>query len=128
MCYGCWAEMGYPTSTSEAVAHAADLMRVALDYPVGGNFHIVVEDWNVEDDHIEYCRQQVAQKLDGTYDWSWLRPWMGDRFNIDPAQLLHETKMGAALAALSEADRGAALAMAEGWRVDDTDEVDRTEA
>jgi hypothetical protein len=53
MCYGCWVEEGKLAVMSDAVLKAAPLIRAADDC---GAMHIVVSDWNLDDDHIEFCK------------------------------------------------------------------------
>ena len=56
MCEACWIDAGSPMIRNEQTEAAADLIRklYALE-PVGGNCHIVTDDWNLEDSGIDYC-------------------------------------------------------------------------
>lgn len=56
MCLGCYEEDGSPAIVNEqTVAAAAAIERVFECSCVGGNAHIVVDDWNVDDEAINYC-------------------------------------------------------------------------
>lgn len=52
MCVGCWEEEGSPSIVNERVVATAELLKRCHSY---GACHIVVEDWNLEDEHIEHC-------------------------------------------------------------------------
>jgi len=51
MCQHCYESEGSPVPGADARAIASRLNEVD---PFGG-CHIVVEDWNMEDEHIQYC-------------------------------------------------------------------------
>lgn len=51
MCYGCYEEAGKPKPEAEALRLGPLLREVN---PFGG-CHIVVEDWNLEEEHIDFC-------------------------------------------------------------------------
>lgn len=51
MCMGCYLEAGSPKPSAEAIR--VGLLLRPID-PFGG-CHIVREDWNVEDEHIDFC-------------------------------------------------------------------------
>lgn len=91
MCRGCWSEMGEPAHRNDRVRAAA--LSVARLYEVhgaGGGMHIVTDDWNLEDSSLDFCEHQ--RELD-------------DR----ERRVLH------ALRDLTFKERGAALAMWEGF-------------
>ncbi|PWJ93524.1 hypothetical protein C8D77_101203 [Mesorhizobium loti] len=52
MCYGCYKEAGEPKIFSGLVMVAAAMAKEIDNY---GAFHIVVDDMNIEDHHLEYC-------------------------------------------------------------------------
>lgn len=57
MCAGCWAEAGSPKIDNEKTrAAAAAIDRVYEFSGAGGNLHIVVDDWNLEDSSLEWCK------------------------------------------------------------------------
>jgi hypothetical protein len=50
---GCWEEEGRPFKMTDTVREWAPKFAEADHF---GPLHIIVEDWNLEDDNIEYCR------------------------------------------------------------------------
>lgn len=60
MCESCYREYGSPRVVSQRVKDAAELIRIVYEYsPVGGNCHIVFDDWNIEDSHIDWCLNEA---------------------------------------------------------------------
>ena len=60
MCEACWAEYGRPTIVNEKTEAALALVRQVYDALMGGaggNLHIVLDDWNIENSSIEYCQR-----------------------------------------------------------------------
>ena len=56
MCYGCYEEEGKPSIINKATRAAAKLIESVYDFSeVGGNAHVVVNDWNLDDDDIQWC-------------------------------------------------------------------------
>lgn len=54
MCYGCWEDFGFPMIRNERTEAAAVLVRDVYEHsPVGGNLHVIADDWNIEDEHFE---------------------------------------------------------------------------
>lgn len=69
MCYGCWEEAGFPKFDSPKIREAARLVTTLYEMPdggVGGNLHIVTDDWNLETEHLEWCRDHIVK---GGNDW-----------------------------------------------------------
>ena len=93
MCFGCWEEQGRPQVNSEAVSLAArtvaELYTVHL---VGGKMHIVTDDWNVEDEDVEFCKEEIEKDGD----------------ELERACL-------AAFLALTQTERASALALERGF-------------
>jgi hypothetical protein len=58
MCYDCWTGFGSPvefTATTEATAAlVSKLYEIAI---YGGNLHVVIDDWNIDDDDLARCRR-----------------------------------------------------------------------
>ncbi len=123
MCYGCWEEAGKPTTDTPAVRHAAKMVEQLYEHPnciVGGNLHIVTDDWNIEDSNLEFCRYCIEHEgqmpLDDDAADFHKRYNDEKRANPDPPdQLDVERQCLEALAALSEEDRHAALALNDGF-------------
>ena len=54
MCTGCWEEYGSPKIISPATVMACGLVNRVYHYDgVGGNLHVQLDDWNIEDEHWE---------------------------------------------------------------------------
>lgn len=54
MCEGCYAEYGSPTIRNEKTDAAAALIaRVYEQNCVGGNLHVQLDDWNIEDEFFD---------------------------------------------------------------------------
>lgn len=70
MCINCWVEVGSPNIVNEKTKNAAELITELYeqeDCGVGGYAHIVVDDWNLDDNSIDYCIG-VAKKGEGDYE------------------------------------------------------------
>lgn len=107
MCYGCYEEYGAPTTASEAARRAAALVNRVYDFSmVGGNLHIVLDDWNIEDSNLDYC-DGVLRNLEAGKPDQWT--------DINPDQNAAERECLNALRALSEKERAAALAVHSGF-------------
>ncbi len=68
MCSGCWDGYGQPTIVNEKTEAALALVRQVYDAPggnVGGNLHIVLDDWNLETGSIEWCLEQSGARRVG---------------------------------------------------------------
>lgn len=62
MCYGCYKEYGEPKIVSDETHQAAKLIgQVYESSTVGGNLHIVVDDWNLEDEHLDFCAGAIEK-------------------------------------------------------------------
>ncbi len=60
MCDGCWDEYGKPDIVNEKTEAALALVRQVYAAPrggAGGRLHIVLDDWNLEDEHIYWCHK-----------------------------------------------------------------------
>lgn len=91
MCQGCYADYGSPAIISEATQAAAKLVEAVYDEDMmGGRLHVVLDDFNIEDEHLE-----------GLYDAS----------NATKA----ERECYEAFKALTVDERASALALWEGW-------------
>ena len=55
MCLNCWDEEGRPYKVTDAVRQWAPRFAQTDEF---GPLHIVVSDWNLEDDNINFCRKQ----------------------------------------------------------------------
>lgn len=125
MCYGCWEEVGKPTIDTTAVRAAAEAVAAVYEYScVGGNLHIVLDDWNLDDGNLEFCRQCIegagVMPLDGSTFPAHLRYNDKKRLNADPPeQLAAEQRCYELFRALTEEERASALALSDGfWTID----------
>ena len=130
MCYGCWTEAGKPQIDTPAVRAAAAAVAEVYEHScVGGNLHIVLDDWNIEDDNLEFCRGCIEGKgampgiEEGSPHWAFNER---RRANPDPPeQLAAEQKCYELFKALSLDERSAALALRDGfWEPPAADAVD----
>lgn len=104
MCYGCWQEYGSPKLSNERIDRAATLVDELYEFScVGGNCHIVTDDWNLEDSHVAYCIKQVEAG-------GWSEPGFKDP--DPPEQLAIETELLGLLKAMSMEERASVLAKA----------------
>lgn len=56
MCSSCWAEYGKPTEMPDNGDAVVALIRELYDQPdggAGGPLHVVLDDWNLEDGHLD---------------------------------------------------------------------------
>lgn len=94
MCQGCYAEeYGAPSTLPANADEVLALVRAVYDAPdggTGGNLHIVLDDWNLEDSSIRWCLER-----EGLTD--------------------AERACGEALLAMTESERAAVLAVADGY-------------
>lgn len=60
MCRGCYEEAGQPAIVNDKTKAAAVLVSKIYEYSrVGSNMHIVTDDWNLEDDSIDFCLNAI---------------------------------------------------------------------
>jgi hypothetical protein len=96
MCKDCWQEFGAPIIDSPAIREAARLAKALLEeFPTGGAMHIVVDDFNIDDEDIQWC----------------LRPENALRGHLETS----ERNFGVAFLDLSVTERASALALSEGY-------------
>lgn len=56
MCYQCWDSEGNPQPDAVSSAAVPLVEAVYGESRFGGNLHIILDDWNIEDDDLAYCR------------------------------------------------------------------------
>lgn len=96
MCYDCWKEAGSPAIITKETLRVAELIGDIYSFHgAGGNAHIVVDDWNLEDHNIDRCLGRVAENED----------------DDDPLQLDAERAAIEALRLLPEPERYSAMAI-----------------
>jgi hypothetical protein len=105
MCYGCYVdEFGSPTIVNEATKRVAELCRQLYEISaVGGNCHIVTDDWNLEDENIRFCLDY----------WERAGGWQDEV--LDPKRRAIEKELLDLMIPMSEAERASALGIWEGF-------------
>ena len=107
MCENCWDKYGHHVIDTpvvrDAAAAIASLYEVARS---GGRLHIVVDDWNLDDDNLDFCEDLIKNEPDRDDS---------DFGGEEPDQRDRERACLGALRRLTEAERGAALALADGF-------------
>jgi hypothetical protein len=101
MCTECWEEYGEPMLRSPEIERTAELVKAVYDHPegsMGGDLHIVLDDWNIETEHIEFCAGEIGRN---------------DR--ASPELLAIESELVDLLLPMSEEERASALGLAEGY-------------
>lgn len=96
MCKGCWKQYGSPQLSSLLVRETAQQIKeFYIKQPVGGYFHIVLDDWNLQNSYVEFCLKE----------------------NSYPRNAL-EIALGKNLQILSFKERASALALANDfWKI-----------
>lgn len=64
MCLNCWEEAGSPTELPENADELIQLIKELYATEKGGTggpLHIVLDDWNLEDDNIEWCMFRMIE-------------------------------------------------------------------
>lgn len=93
---------------NDQVILASGLIEKVYEQPgggVGGGLHIVVDDWNLEDDSIEWCMKKRTLGA--------IRPVP---IEIFPTSI--EMECARTLLSMSIQERASALALSEGWLLD----------
>lgn len=93
MCLGCWEKEGRPFRVTDAVRTWAPKFAEADNY---GPLHIVVDDWNLDDSNLEFCRNLPESSkddialIDAMQVMSWEERWataiLAHDPDFDPAQ------------------------------------------
>ena len=98
MCIGCWNELGRPAAFTANTAKAvAAVRRLYTINDFGGEAHIVTEDWNIKDEHVAWCLDNLDTE---------------DRFPEEEAASRAALNL---LRPMSEAQRATVLAIHEGF-------------
>lgn len=64
MCKGCWEEAGSPQIDNPQVREAERLISELYEiHSAGGDLHIVLDDWNVGDNHLDFCFNVIDKDL-----------------------------------------------------------------
>lgn len=115
MCYGCWEEYGKPVIDTPAVREAANSVAEVYAYAcTGGNLHIVLDDWNLEDGSLQFCDGCI--KRGGHPEDPNDSPWHTKQTLEHPdsaEQLAAERRCHDLFAALSVVERASVLALVD---------------
>ena len=102
MCYGCYEEFGKPTIVNDLTkAAAVAIARVYECRCAGGNLHIVVDDWNLDDEDIAFCIKYIGNG--------------GFEGQDDPEKLIAESECAEMLKRMTLEERVSALAIYDGF-------------
>jgi len=83
-----------------AIRKAATLADQVYEFSyVGGDLHILLDDWNVEDNHLDFCATAIEENI----------------HELSPENQEIERQCLAAFKELSEEERYSALAIREGY-------------
>ena len=101
MCYMCYETAGLPSIVNDKTKAAAMLIARIYDFSdVGGNAHIVVDDWNLEDGNICWCLDTaLAENIS----------------EADAEQLAAERACLEAMLSLTADERASAMALHDGF-------------
>lgn len=98
MCVGCWEEYGSPRIVNPAVLAAAKVIDAVYAFScVGGNLHVVIDDWN-----LDLCNEADAYIATNIHEAS-------------AEQLAAERECLRLLLSLDEDERASALAIRDGY-------------
>lgn len=101
MCSQCWEDAGSPKIVNDNVRAAVELIRAVYEYSsVGGNAHVVLDDFNLEDDSIQWCLDTAL--VDNIHE-------------ANEPELASERAALEALLAMSMDERASALALHDGY-------------
>lgn len=98
MCEGCYAEFRFPKIVTAATLRGAALADRVYEFScVGGNLHIMLDDWNIDDEFFEDAEMKI---------------WHHD---ASPEQIEAERTCYAALKSLPLDERVSVLALHQGY-------------
>ena len=65
MCIACWRGAGEPRIVNPAVRKAAQAIAALYErHAAGGQMHIVTDDWNADDDNLDFCFKHRPGSMD----------------------------------------------------------------
>lgn len=102
MCARCHEEANSPTLWNDSIKRAVDLIhRVYRYHSTGGLLHVVLDDWNIGDEHVQWAEAYVTQEA--------VR-WKAE----EPEMVAACQELAPLLAAMTEQERASSLAYADG--------------
>lgn len=100
MCRNCWKQRGSPKIRNERIEKAVEAIAEVHKFHVtGGNLHIVIDDWNIEDRHVLFCDEAIYSP----------------NYPFSEEQRTAESVCLAIFRSLSVKERASALALSEGY-------------
>jgi hypothetical protein len=100
MCMQCWNEYGRVQLDTPRVREAAAAIGAVYRHScIGGNLHVAIDDWNLEDENLDFCASSIRENV----------------HEAGPEQLDAESRCLALLRALTEDERASAMALHDGF-------------
>lgn len=114
MCYGCWEKAGKPAIVNKKTKEVARLVNKIYEFSLsGGEAHVVVDDWNLDNATINWNLRRINKLLKSKdlpkspKEVSWDSPDTAETIQIAKEALL-------ALKKLTEPERYTVLAIQDG--------------
>ena len=102
MCSSCFER--YEITDSPAIRAAAEAIQAVYAFSVvGGHLHIVLDDVNVGDEHLDFCENEISSRGDD------------DPHGRDPEQMAAERACLALLRPMTEDERASAIRASGAW-------------
>lgn len=99
MCWGCWEEYGKPAIVNDKTRALADAINEVYEQScVGGNLHVVVDDFNIDDDLVNGMWEDIDKNI----------------YELDPDELEVERRCLKLLCEATVEERASALAVQYG--------------
>ena len=101
MCKTCWESYNSPKIYNLKVEEAVKCIARVYDEvsTVGGDLHVILDDWNLEDEHLDSCLKDAKENASG----------------YDKKQVHIQLNCIAVLKSLTLEERASALAVYEGF-------------
>ena len=111
--------MGKPANVTPAALTAAGLAkRLYKLHASGADLHIVLDDWNLEDENVAFCRRQIAEGVDDPEYSTDVRNYFAEQHAI-PGLLDIERGILDLIEPMAESERGAMMALFDDF-IDET--------
>jgi hypothetical protein len=109
MCVNCWIERGSPQINNDKVKSLVEVIGRVYDIScVGGLLHIVLDEWNLEDENVKWCLEDAIPE---------------NFHQHSEEEIAIEIECALALLSATEEERGSALARFEGFTNEEGDNV-----
>jgi len=61
MCYNCYLEYGSPKLVSDKILQTVEAIKQVYNcHLAGGGLHIVIDDWNLENERLDFCKEYIV--------------------------------------------------------------------